>query len=51
MKPSDLFSACMNLSERHYYTAKSFGGVQLHIYHYLYISKSNGYFFKKIDTF
>ena len=29
---SDSFSACYNLSEKHYYISRSFGGVQLHIY-------------------
>ena len=33
IKPSDSFSACINLSEKHNYTARSCGGVQLHIYH------------------
>ena len=36
IKPSDLFSACINLSEKHYCTAMSFGGVQLHIYLIIY---------------
>ena len=32
IKPSDSFSACINLIEKHYYTDRSFGGVQLYIY-------------------
>ena len=32
IKPSDWYSACINLSEKYYYIPRSFGGVELYIY-------------------